>query len=262
MSPDLVNTIIVMLEVALSIFGGFVAALWISLVIWTFRDIRSRSRDIFAQLLATLLVLIFNLPGLLLYVILRPQERLAETYERALEEEALLQDIEERAQCPGCKRQIEADFVVCPSCHTPLKKRCVRCDRVLHLKWNMCPYCGAVQTAASVSQGRESQSRRYRDFSVDEEADEQMAPLPVVAERPSRQPDRPAGGRVEASEVYGEEGEFESGAGYAAIEEEAPAAVRGYAHPGTMEDEAAAAWQDTAVDDVLADEEVAADRGD
>ena len=70
----------------------------ISIVIWTFRDIRSRSRDIFAQILATLMVLVFfplfPLPGLALYMLLRPRETLSEVYERSLEEEALLQGIE------------------------------------------------------------------------------------------------------------------------------------------------------------------------
>ena len=146
-SPDLTNTILVVLEVALAIIGGFVAALWVSLVIWTFRDIRSRSRDIFAQLLATLLVLILNLPGLLVYVLLRPPERLADAYERALEEEALLQDIEERLLCPGCKRQVKDDYILCPSCHTSLKKQCVNCGRILHLKWDLCPYCATDQLA-------------------------------------------------------------------------------------------------------------------
>lgn len=147
-SPDLTNTILIVLEVALAIIGGFVAALWISLVIWAFRDIRSRSRDVFAQLLATLLVLIFNVPGLLLYMLLRPPERLAEAYERALEEEALLQDIEERLLCPGCKRQVKEDFIICPSCHTSLKRPCVNCGRILHLKWDVCPYCATVQMEA------------------------------------------------------------------------------------------------------------------
>ena len=144
--PDLINSILVALQVILAVVGGFFTALWISLVIWTFRDIRSRSRDIFAQFLATLLVLIFNLPGLLIYMILRPPERLTEAYERALEEEALLQDIEERAQCPSCKRRIEQDYLICPSCYTQLKKRCVSCGRILRLRWKVCPYCEADQT--------------------------------------------------------------------------------------------------------------------
>jgi len=133
----------VILQVIIALFGAFFLAFWVSLVIWTFRDVRSRSRDIFAQLLATLMVMVFNLPGLLFYFILRPQETLAEAYERSLEEEALLQDIEERLVCPGCKRKIQSDFIICPDCHTRLKKSCPNCRRLLHLKWNICPYCGA-----------------------------------------------------------------------------------------------------------------------
>lgn len=135
-----------------ALFAAFLTALWISAVIWTFRDIRARSRDVFAQILATLMVLIFfplfPLPGVILYLILRPRETLAEVYERSLEEEALLQGIEERLACPGCNRRIEEDYMICPTCHTRLKKACVSCGRLLHLRWNICPYCGAVQTAA------------------------------------------------------------------------------------------------------------------
>jgi RNA polymerase subunit RPABC4/transcription elongation factor Spt4 len=138
-----------------ALLAAFLTALWISAVIWAFRDIRARSRDVFAQILATLMVLIFfplfPLPGLTLYFILRPRETLAEIYERSLEEEALLQGIEERMACPGCDRRIEEEFMVCPTCHTRLKKACPSCGRLLHLRWNICPYCGAVQTAAKAA---------------------------------------------------------------------------------------------------------------
>ena len=135
-----------------ALFGAFLTAIWVSVVIWTFRDIRSRSRDVFAQILATLMVLIFfpffPLPGLILYMILRPRETLSEVYERSLEVEALLQGIEERMACPGCNRRIDEDYMICPTFHTRLKKACVSCGRLLHLRWNICPWCGAVQTAA------------------------------------------------------------------------------------------------------------------
>lgn len=132
------------LQVVIALFGAFFLAVWISLIIWTFRDVRARSRDIFAQLLATLMVIIFNIPGLVLYFMLRPPETLAQTYERALEEEALLQDIEERFSCPGCKRKIQPDFQYCPACNTRLKRPCPSCDRLLQLHWTMCPYCGTT----------------------------------------------------------------------------------------------------------------------
>lgn len=123
-------------------FAAFALALWLSTVIWVFRDIRARTRDIFAVLLALLLTLFLPLAGLLLYLLLRPHETLAEQYERSLEEEALLQEIEERKVCPACHEPVEDDFLLCPNCSTRLKNRCPSCDRLMKLEWNVCPYCG------------------------------------------------------------------------------------------------------------------------
>jgi RNA polymerase subunit RPABC4/transcription elongation factor Spt4 len=124
-------------------FGGaFIAALWIALVIWTYRDIRSRARDPLVQILSTLLVAVLNLPGILVYLILRPQRTLEEEYQRTLEEEALLQVLEDLPLCPGCERRVKDDWQVCPNCHTKLKKACNECGKLMELSWNLCPYCG------------------------------------------------------------------------------------------------------------------------
>ena len=137
------NIVIVGLQLMLAFGGAFFLAIWVSLIIWTFRDVRSRSRDIFAVVLATLMVVIFGPLGVLLYFLLRPADTLADVYGRSLEEEALLQDLEERAVCPGCRRKIELDWLVCPDCHTILKKKCLNCGQLLHLRWDICPYCVA-----------------------------------------------------------------------------------------------------------------------
>jgi len=133
--------VITVLQVLLAFGGAFIMALWISMIVWTFRDARSRSRDAFAIMLATLMTIIFGPLGVLLYFLLRPQITLAELYERSLEEEALLQDLEERNRCPGCSRMVENDWIVCPDCHTQLKQICVNCGEGLHLRWSICPYC-------------------------------------------------------------------------------------------------------------------------
>jgi RNA polymerase subunit RPABC4/transcription elongation factor Spt4 len=75
-------------------------------------------------------------------LILRPPETLAEAYERALEEEALLQEIEERPTCPGCSRTINANWILCPHCHTRLRKACPDCNSLMDLQWTLCPFCG------------------------------------------------------------------------------------------------------------------------
>jgi len=130
------------LQVMVAFFAAFAVALWISMIVWTFRDAKSRSRDPFAILLASLMTVIFGPLGLLLYFLLRPKVTLAELYERSLEEEALLQDLEERPRCPGCSRVVDNEWVVCPDCHTQLKRTCLNCGHGLHLRWNLCPYCG------------------------------------------------------------------------------------------------------------------------
>jgi len=136
------ETIASYLTILAAVAGALLAALWLSLVIWTFRDMRLRSRDPFAQILAALVVAVLPGVGLIIYLILRPPETLAEAYERALEEEALLQEIEERPACPGCSRTVQPGWILCPHCHTRLRKRCVDCDALLELQWNLCPFCG------------------------------------------------------------------------------------------------------------------------
>ncbi len=137
--PTLMSSILL---IATAFGGAFLAALWLALVIWTWRDIRSRARDPLAQALAVLVVAALNLPGVLVYLILRPARTLEEEYQRTLEEEALLASIEDQALCPGCERRIREDWQVCPNCHTKLKKTCQHCGKLMELPWNICPYCG------------------------------------------------------------------------------------------------------------------------
>jgi RNA polymerase subunit RPABC4/transcription elongation factor Spt4 len=122
--------------------AAFLVALWVSLIIWTFRDIRQRTRDPLLRILAVLVVAILFLPGLLIYAILRPSRTVEEEYQKSLEEEALLQTIEDTPQCPGCNRSIQPDWQVCPNCHTRLKKTCQECGKLMELAWDLCPYCG------------------------------------------------------------------------------------------------------------------------
>ncbi len=122
--------------------GAFVAALWLSLVIWTYRDIRRRARDPLARILAVLVAAVLFLPGIIVYLILRPPRTLEEEYQASLDEEALLQTIEDAALCPGCSRRVKDNWVVCPNCYTKLKKPCHQCGKLMELPWNLCPYCG------------------------------------------------------------------------------------------------------------------------
>ncbi len=131
---------------AAAIFGAIAAALVGGLTLWAFRDIHARSRDILVQILATVMVGVIPIAGILVYFMLRPRETLQEGYVRALEEESLLSSIEHQEFCPTCGRRADQDMQWCPACHTKLRNACGSCGKAVHLSWDMCPYCGNAQT--------------------------------------------------------------------------------------------------------------------
>lgn len=125
-----------------TILGIYLAIIWLTLIFWTYRDIRQRSRDPILQSVAVLLVLFFSFPGHWVYLIVRPRSTLTDLYERSLEEEALLQDLEDQKACPTCKRRVQDEFLICPSCRTQLKEPCRSCGKPLSYAWVACPFCG------------------------------------------------------------------------------------------------------------------------
>ncbi len=129
------------------IAGAYLVVLWISALVWAYRDAAARSRDPLIQALAALLVALFNLPGLLVYLIVRPSETLAERYDRQLEAQALMNEIKEQPACPECRRRIAEDFVTCPYCRAALRTPCESCDKPLAPSWIACPWCGAGRSA-------------------------------------------------------------------------------------------------------------------
>lgn len=122
--------------------GAYWAILWLSAIVWTFRDVRDRSIDFVSQAVAVLLVLVFNIPGLILYLILRPHHTLAEAYEHNIETEAILHEMGEMRICPTCSTRVEGDFLFCPRCAARLREPCGSCSKPLLLAWQTCPYCG------------------------------------------------------------------------------------------------------------------------
>jgi RNA polymerase subunit RPABC4/transcription elongation factor Spt4 len=137
-------------QVLAALGGAYLLALWFVLIVWTFRDIETRSKSVLTQIFSTLLVVLFFVPGVLLYMILRPKETLDVAFQRSLEEEYLLQDLEELPVCRSCQHYVEDDFMLCPHCQTQLREACVACSRLVDLRWTVCPYCSAEQSRTKV----------------------------------------------------------------------------------------------------------------
>lgn len=169
------------LQILLALGGAYLVATWFVLAVWTFRDIESRSRSVITQVFSTLLVVLFWVPGWLLYRLLRPKETLDEAYQRSLEEEYLLQDLQELPLCPSCNHFVDDEWRLCPHCNTQLREDCSNCGRLIDLKWDVCPYCGAhhehahgnepvaidddrwIDPAAIEQRLREEEERRIRE---------------------------------------------------------------------------------------------------
>ena len=148
----------------LAIGIAYLIAIWFALIAWTFRDIESRSRSVFTQVFSTLLVVLFFAPGLVLYLILRPKETLDQAFQRALEEEYLLQDLDDLPLCQGCQRAVDPEFVLCPHCQTRLRGPCPACSRLIDLRWSVCPYCAVpVDRAALDAPASDSDTVRILD---------------------------------------------------------------------------------------------------
>jgi RNA polymerase subunit RPABC4/transcription elongation factor Spt4 len=133
------------LQLFLALTGAYALALWFALVVWTYRDITARSNNMATHIFSTLVVVLFFVPGAIIYLILRPRETLDEVFQRTMEEEYLLQDLDDFPVCPACRRSVRDDFLYCPHCRTQLRHSCVACHRLVDVRWEACPYCAAPQ---------------------------------------------------------------------------------------------------------------------
>jgi hypothetical protein len=124
--------------------AGYIAAVYVAIAFFVWRDARRRSDSILFQLFALLLGFFPPFLGALVYLVVRPPTTLDEERALALEQQTLREIDNETVvlrPCPSCGREIEADFIVCPHCRTQFARRCHACDRVLRLGWAVCPYC-------------------------------------------------------------------------------------------------------------------------
>ncbi len=124
----------------------YIVILWLAAAYWAFRDMQLRSENPVLPYLAAALIVLFTpvlfLFGVIVYRIVRPQEKIGEVYERNLAEEALLAEVESVKSCPACHRRINEEWIICPSCRTRLSRVCANCGRLVGLDWSLCAWCG------------------------------------------------------------------------------------------------------------------------
>ena len=130
------------LNLILKVVLVYIAALWISMIIWITRDAINRSNNLLFQIFVIILNILLPLFGLIIYLIIRPTKTLLESYYEDLEYRALVDNGEEREVCQKCKIDLSKDYDYCPNCAEKLRQSCLNCKKEYSKKWKNCPYCG------------------------------------------------------------------------------------------------------------------------
>jgi RNA polymerase subunit RPABC4/transcription elongation factor Spt4 len=165
-----------MIQLAIQAFVVYVVVIWLATAFWAFRDLQLRTSNAVLPYLAAATIILFTpvffLLGVIVYRIVRPQERIAETAERHLAEEAMLAEVELVRTCPTCKRRTHEEWIICPTCRTRLNRVCPNCGKLVGTDWSLCAWCGkdferpapveslpARQEPAAIPPGRTSTGR-------------------------------------------------------------------------------------------------------
>ena len=133
-------------QLSLQLIVLYVIILWFAAAYWAFRDMQLRTDNPVLPYVAAALIILFTFVlfplGIIVYRIIRPQEKIGEIYERNLAEEALLAEVETIRTCPTCQRRVHEDWIICPTCRTRLNRVCANCGRLVGLDWSLCAWCG------------------------------------------------------------------------------------------------------------------------
>ena len=133
-------------QLSIQMVAVYFVILWLAAAYWAFRDMQLRSENPILPYVASALIVLFTpvffVFGIIVYRIVRPHEKIGEVYERNLAEEALLAEVEAIHTCPACRRLINDEWIICPSCRTRLSRVCANCGRLVGLDWSICAWCG------------------------------------------------------------------------------------------------------------------------
>lgn len=105
-------------------------------IFWSVRDAQARGFGWAWGLLS-----IIPIAGVIAYCMVRPPLLQADREEQDLELALKQRQLMRYGDCANCGYPVEADYVLCPNCHTRLKNLCPTCHHALDPAWEICPYC-------------------------------------------------------------------------------------------------------------------------
>lgn len=138
------------MQAAFTVVVVLLVILYVLSIVWVVRDAYMRG----AQWYIWAVVALVPVLGLIAYCLLRPPLLQLDRDEQELEIALKQRQLMKYGECATCGYPVEADYVLCPNCHTQLKNLCVRCNHALEPSWTVCPYCATPVGAPAPSRQR------------------------------------------------------------------------------------------------------------
>lgn len=141
------------------IAGVIVAILYILSIAYVIKD--ARQRDASWQLWGV--ISLIPLIGFIAWCVARPPLTAEDRDEQDLEIALKRRQLMQFGECAHCGYPVEADYVLCPHCHTRLKNLCPTCCHALNPEWSICPYCTTQIHGGAPQQGGHRRERTSGD---------------------------------------------------------------------------------------------------
>ena len=115
------------MQAAFTVVLVLLVILYVLSIVWVVRDAYLRGTAWYIWAVVALVPVL----GLVAYCLLRPPLLQLDRDEQELEIALKQRQLMKYGECANCGYPVEADFVLCPNCHTQLKNLCMRCNHAL-----------------------------------------------------------------------------------------------------------------------------------
>lgn len=125
-----------------TLFGIALGAFWIVVLYWVWLDSGERTTKKEIRIAYLVLVTLLFIVGLIIYLLIRPNQTIEEIYWADLERRYLKYETAELGDCPKCGTQLFPGFNYCPNCKYVIKVKCSQCGVEMDKQYKYCPSCG------------------------------------------------------------------------------------------------------------------------
>lgn len=154
------------MQTAFTVVIVLLVILYVLSIVWVVRDAYMRGTVWYVWAIVALVPIL----GLIAYCLLRPPMLQIDRDEQELEVALKQRQLMKYGECAACGYPVEADYVLCPNCHTQLKNLCGHCEHALEPTWTVCPYCATPVGSVEPRRARRPSARPQGQVQMRERA--------------------------------------------------------------------------------------------